>query len=112
MVAARRDRIEVHLPNSVGTKLHRELGGFVRYCVRRIETELGERDRWNVRIEIARPGFKAQVVLEHFGLVLETTGSGHDPTLAVWDAMCRLEQMLRERRGSIVIGRADAPRKS
>ncbi|MBS1118967.1 MAG: hypothetical protein H6Q90_1195 [Deltaproteobacteria bacterium] len=81
--------------------MNRELGGFVRYCVRRIETELGEREHWMIRIGIGRPGYKTQVVLEHFGLVLDAAGCGHDPTLAVWDAMGRIEQMLRDRRGLV-----------
>jgi hypothetical protein len=101
METARRGRIEVQLPPSVGTTRERELSGFVRYCIRRIEAELGERERWDVRIGVSRAGFRTQVVLEHYGLTLDTRSAGHDAALAVWDAMCRLEQLLRERHDAI-----------
>ena len=81
-------------------KHERELGAFARYCVLRIEKDLGERQRWSVEIDLRAPGYAARVEVQHLGLVLETRGHGHDGPLAIWDAMCRIEQELRDRRGA------------
>jgi hypothetical protein len=73
--------------------------GFARYCINRIEEDgVAEHVRWDVTVGVSRSGLRTQIVLEQVGLTLETPGVGQDAELAVWDAMCRLEQMLRERR--------------
>jgi hypothetical protein len=71
---------------------------FARYCINRIEGELGDDARWDVTIGLSSSDARTQIVLEQVGLTLETRSIGHDAELDVWDAMCRLEQMLRERR--------------
>ena len=86
-------------------KHERELGAFARYCVQRIEKELGQRQQWSVEIDLRAPGYAARVEVHHLGLVLETRGQGHDGPLAIWDAMCRIEQELRDRRGAVFLGR-------
>lgn len=109
MDSGRHDRIAVQLPPIVESRSRHELAGFARYCINRIEGELGEHPRWDVTIGISQSGFRTQIVLEQVGLTLETRSVGHDAALAVWDAMCRLEQMLRERRGARAHdGRPDA----
>jgi hypothetical protein len=80
----------------------RELGAFARYCVQRIEKELGQLERWAVEIALGGRGYSALVEMEHFGLVLETRGYGNDGALAIWDAMCRIEQELRYRATSVL----------
>lgn len=94
-------RIEVQLPDRASARRHRELGAFVRYCVLRIERELGARERWSVTIaRAAGAGFASSIAVRQAGVVLEETGTGHDDAAATWDAMCRIEQRLRERRAS------------
>lgn len=75
----------------------RELGAFACYCARRIEHELGLVERWKVSLS-AGPGAELACVVRttRGGQTLEASGLGRDPVLAVWDAMCRLEQRLRE----------------
>jgi hypothetical protein len=93
-----RARIGVQLWQHASSKQLRELGAFTRYCVFRIERELGERESWAVHIEPAPGGYTSAIAVAHFGEVLEERGTGFDGALATWDAMCRIEQRLRERR--------------
>lgn len=90
-------RIDIRVPVGVSLKHERELGAFARYCVQRIEKDLGERQQWNIEIDLRAPNYVARIEVQHFGLVLETRGQGPDGPLAIWDAMCRIEQELRDR---------------
>lgn len=98
-------RVDVRLPRNTSLKQERELGAFARYCVQRIEKDLGERQHWMVEIQIGSRGYAALIEVQHQGLVLETRGFGHDGPLAIWDAMCRIEQEIRERRGAVFTSR-------
>lgn len=93
-----RERIELQLDDHATVRQHRELGAFVRYCVIRIERELGEPERWMVRIVPSGSGFRSTVSIEDGELALQSSGAGLDGALAVWDALCSLEQALREAR--------------
>lgn len=99
--SSKRARIGVRVPPGVSLRQERELGAFARYCVLRIEKDLGERELWNVEVDIRSPGYAARVEVQHLGLELVTNGQGHDGPLAIWDAMCRIEQELRDRRGAV-----------
>ncbi len=103
MVAgAKHERIVIHLHRGASPRQQRELGAFVRYCVERIERDLGVQDRWSVRITMSSvTGYGSWVEVRHLGVPLESSGSGSDGVLATWDAMGRIEQLLRERRGSV-----------
>lgn len=105
MDSGQHERIAVEVP-PVGSRRRQDRAGFARYCINRVEGEHGEHARWDVTIGISQSGFRTQIVLEQIGVTLETPGVGQDAELAVWDAMCRLEQMLRERRGSLEDGEA------
>jgi hypothetical protein len=96
--STKRERIELQLDDRASIRQHRELGAFVRYCVIRIERELGEPERWMVRIVPTGSGFRSTVSLEDGELALQSSGAGLDGALAVWDALCSLEQALREAR--------------
>jgi hypothetical protein len=96
--STRSTRIEVHVPLGAGAKHERELLAFARYCIQRIEGEIGERQHWMVEVDIKLRRFIARIAVQHQGLTIEARGDGHDGPLAIWDAMCRVEQMLRERR--------------
>lgn len=95
--STKQKRVDVQLPLNTSVRQERELGAFARYCVQRIEKELGEREHWLVQIVLGGRGYSAVVEVRHFGLVLETRGAGTDGPLAIWDAMCRIEQELRDR---------------
>jgi hypothetical protein len=93
----RRSRIHVELPVWASTRQSRELSAFARYCVARIERELGELTRWTVSTRAdARGGFSATVVAYQQDVAHEARGSGPDATLAIWDALCNVEPELRE----------------
>jgi hypothetical protein len=98
-------RVVVRVSPSASAKQERELGAFARYCVQRIEKDLGERQHWLVEITVGARGYSALVEVQHHGLAIETRGTGNDGALAIWDAMCRVEQELRDRRGSVFVSR-------
>jgi hypothetical protein len=91
------EHIIVQLPGQAADKQHRELGAFARYCIRRLETELGSTGSWVVTITASSRGFASHVRVRHCGAVLEESSAGQDGALATWYAMCRLEQRMRER---------------
>jgi hypothetical protein len=92
------NHIAVELPASASNRQHRELGAFARYCIHRVERELGVHE-WRVHIAHAFGGYASRIeVRDHGALVAEQGGTGHDGALAIWEAMCLLEQRLRERR--------------
>jgi hypothetical protein len=105
---AKRARVQLQLHSSAGVRQYRELGAFVRYCVARIERELGEIGRWSVTIAPAGGEFTSRVAVECGDEALQSTGLGMDGPLAVWDALCKLEQLLREARGRRSTGSIDA----
>jgi hypothetical protein len=70
----------------------------VRYCVSRIERELGEIEHWSVTITPASGEFTSLVVVKDGNDAIEATGTGLDGPLAAWEALCRLERLLREAR--------------
>lgn len=95
---ARRARVELQLHQGAGVRQHRELGAFVRYCVSRIERELGEIEHWSVTIAPVGGEFTSVVAIKDARATFESTGLGMDGPLAAWDALCKLEQLLREAR--------------
>jgi hypothetical protein len=97
VTAARpRDRVFIQLPGFLGSRGERELRAFTHYCVRRIEQDLGEHQAWTVAITPALGGFAAHISVRDRGVAIEGRGSGQDGTLATWEAMCRIEERLRE----------------
>jgi hypothetical protein len=95
---ANRARVKLTLHNGAGVRQYRELGAFVRYCVARIERDLGETACWSVTIAPSGGEFASRVAIESAADNLESTGLGLDGPLAAWDALCKLEQLLREAR--------------
>jgi hypothetical protein len=89
--------VELELYAQASVRQHRELGAFVRYCVARLERELQMTARWwLVKILPARGGFACDLVVQHASAVVQANGQGHDGPLAAWEALCRIEQLLRE----------------
>ena len=95
---AMRARVELQLHRGAGVRQYRELGAFVRYCVSRIERDLGEIEHWSVTIAPASGEFTSVVAVKDGSEAIESTGTGLDGPLAAWEALCRLEQRLREAR--------------
>ena len=96
-----RRRVAVQLPPAVGSKNQNESA--LRACAAGVVAEPGpgERATWDIPIGCYQSGLRTQIVLEHLGQTLATRGAENDSELAVWDAMCRLEKMLRERRVAV-----------
>jgi hypothetical protein len=91
-------KVEVILPSSSGLRQRRELGAFVRYCVHRIERELGELESWCATITPScDSNYVSTVEAHHRGQRLVATAYGFDAVLATWNALCQLEQAWRER---------------
>jgi ribosome-associated translation inhibitor RaiA len=93
-----RNRIEVRLTSHATQKQYRELGAFARYCIQRVERELGEREAWVVYVKPSLNGHTSHIAVHDRGADIEAQATGHDGTLAIWEAMCLLEQRLREHR--------------
>lgn len=96
---ARRTRIQVQLPAWASARQQRELTAFARYCVARLEREVGELEQWVVTANLdPRGGFTSTVTAHRAGVTdVVASGVGQDGTLAMWDALCNIEQALRER---------------
>jgi hypothetical protein len=92
-----RERIDVRVPEHASNRQQREFGAFARYCILRVERELGQRQAWIVELGLSLRGYSSRISVDHDGVVVEEIGTGSDGALATWDAMCRIEQRLRER---------------
>lgn len=93
----RRNRVELVLAGDrAGSRRHRELVAFARYCITRIERQIGETGHWMVHVAPAAGGFKSMIVVAN----TEAVATGFDAPLAIWDAMCRVEERLLSARGT------------
>lgn len=81
-----------------GPRGRRELAAFARYCVDRIERELGDVGHWFVHVTPCAGGFMSTIEVADDGDGVAVVATGLDGGLAIWDAMCRIEQHLRETR--------------
>ena len=79
-------------------RARQQLGAFVYYCVARIERDLGPVAHWSVKVAPSHGGFATSIHVDDRGAVLDVQADAFDGPLAVWDAMCRIEQRLREER--------------
>ena len=94
----RSTRIDVQLPEAASPRQRRELTAFARYCILRLERELGERDAWRVEIAPSSGKYATRIEVHDLCGALEANGFGPDAALATWEAICQLEQSLRESR--------------
>src|SRR5262245_22583155 len=95
----RRQRVSILYPAHATLRQQRELGAFVRYCIGRVERDLGEYEAWYVAIAPSARTYSSRIQVEGQGTCVEGHGSSGDPTLSIWAAMCHLEERLRENRG-------------
>jgi hypothetical protein len=92
-------RIVVPNPESDLRTRHRGPDVFDQYSVLRIEREHGEQELWSVTVSRqSNVGVANLIAIHPSGVVLVETGTGDDDATATWDAMCRIEQRIRERR--------------
>lgn len=92
------ERLAVRFMEFASVRLRQEVGAFARYCILRLESELGAHDSWIVSVARLQRGYASRVTVRDRSDVVEQRGIGRDGTLATWDAMCQIEQWLRERR--------------
>ncbi len=89
---------DTSLPLADSDPLRARLMVFARFCVARIARELGGAEGWEVSYD-RRPDSTVALVRARFGgELLVSSGTHVDPALAIWDAMCRIEQRLRDER--------------
>jgi hypothetical protein len=90
-------RLDLVLPRSVSERQRRELGAFARYCAGRVERELGTTERWSVSLRAdAGIQYTSTVSVADAQGAIVGRGVSSDAVLAIWEAMCQLEQRLRE----------------
>jgi hypothetical protein len=65
-----------------------------------IEDDLGEGALWGMTVGLSQVGVRTQIALQHLGL----SPGGREAAPMVWDALCRLERMLQERRDARAAG--------
>lgn len=94
--AMRASRIDVQLHRTASARQRRELTAFARYCILRLERDLGERQAWLVEIVPSSGKYATRIEVHDMCGALQASGSGHDGALAMWEAICRIEQAMRE----------------
>jgi len=94
-------RIEFALPERATASQRRELGAIARYCVNRVEREIGAPDAWFLRLgPVDDNEYACTIVVHDKGCAIETTSTECDGALAIWDAVREVEQVLRDVRAS------------
>jgi hypothetical protein len=91
-------RVELQLHEHATVRQQRELGAFVRHCIARIERDDERADTWTVKIVPLRNGFRCEVIVRLRDLAVESAGVGLDGPLAAWEALSKIEQLLRDNR--------------
>jgi hypothetical protein len=88
--------VNVNMPESLHAQRRAEIDVFVRYCVARIERELDGIEAWEVWASELAAECAAIVRGTRHAVTVEARGAGADLAGAIWDAMSRIEQRLRE----------------
>ena len=91
-------RIEIAWCEGVPTGQTCELDAFVRRCIDRIETELGRADAWIIRIAIDRSCHACHVTVRHGKHTISADSRSFDGAIAAWEALRKLEGLVRESR--------------
>src|SRR5512140_1339240 len=79
---------------------------FARFCVTRLTRELAGADGWEVSYDQRADETVAMVRARMGDQVVIARGAHADPAIAVWNAMCRIEQPLRDAWHDTYRGRA------
>lgn len=91
-------RAELRLPPPVsGGQKQDDLVAFAGYCAARIARDLSGIEGWDLYLVGGIDGHADAVVRVHVrGTIVEARASECDPAHAIWNAMCRVEQPLRD----------------
>lgn len=84
------------MPERSTAKQRRELGAVARYCVDRVERELGAPDGWFVRVGPLDNRYVCTIVVHDSGCAIEATRDEVDGALAIWDTVREIERVLRD----------------
>jgi hypothetical protein len=91
-----RTELSVAPPVSGGHQ-HRDLIQFAGFCAARIARGLRGIDAWDVFVAGGLDGQADAIVRVRVGVeTIEARASACDPAYAIWNAMCRVEQPVRE----------------
>src|SRR5215210_6613713 len=88
------------MPERASHQQRRELGAVARYCVDRVERELGAPDGWFVRVGPIEDRYVCTIVVHDSGCAIEATCDETDGALAIWDTVRQIESVLRDVRAS------------
>lgn len=100
MQAATTPHLEFAFPTRASDSQRKEYSAIARYCVTRVEHELGALDAWFVRLGPVEDKYACTIVVHDHGCAIETTSTEVDGALAIWDAVREIEQVLRDVRAS------------
>jgi hypothetical protein len=84
------------MPERATPSQRRELGAVARYCVDRVERELGAPEGWFVRVGPIENRFVCTIVVHDSGCAIEATCDEVDGALAIWDTVREIERVLRD----------------
>lgn len=88
--------VSLHLADA--DPLRARLMVFARFCVARIRREISGAEAWEVSYDLRDASTIAVVRARMGDEVLVGSDTHADPAIAIWNAMCRIEQRLREAR--------------
>ncbi len=84
-------------PPVSGGQKRDDLVAFAGFCAARITRGLSGISAWDLFLVSGLDGQADAVVRAHLGHeIIEARASACDPAHAIWDAMCRVEQPLRD----------------
>lgn len=86
----------VQRPLAIGSQNQHELADFTAHGA----DDRGPHTRWNVPPGISESGIRTQLMLGHIGITRPAPDTDELAPPA-WDALCRLERMLRTRRDAM-----------
>lgn len=90
-------RVDMRLAPVSGSATSADLIAFATYCADRIARDLEGVDGWQLYLDGGLDGQAAAIVRVRAGArTLETRANACDPAVAIWDAMCKVEQPLRD----------------
>jgi len=83
-------------PPTNGSPTSADLIAFASYCAEHITRDLRGIGRWELFLASSLDGQADAIIRAHVGTnVVEARASACDPAMAIWEAMCDVEQPIR-----------------